>query len=161
MCFSSRLGTSTKKRGGGIKHSPQGLLQFWKHLHNRGRATQREAQRGTPCSWAGEDQRAHTQAASRVNPHRFLASREGQKDREKSRAHRAADGGGCQHSHTARILAPGSCFVQVGMKTDATGWPDKRSCKRSGVLTLCAGSFVGKDCCLGYRGPEKALVMLG
>lgn len=135
MCFSSRLGTSTKKTGGGGSNTvPRGCFSSGS-ISTTVAGQLREAQRGSPCSWAGGDQRAHTQAASRVNPHRFLASRAGQKDREKSRAHRAADGGGCQRGHTARILAPGSCFVQVGMKTDATGWPDKRSCKRLGVLT--------------------------
>lgn len=59
------------------------------------------------------------------------------KDRDRSRAHRTADGRGCQHCHTARILAPGSSVCSSGDEDGqtATGWPDKSSCKRLGVLT--------------------------
>lgn len=119
-----------KEKGGGQTQSP-------------GAASVLEA---SPQSWQGNSERGPKRDPLQLgrwgseSPH--PGSLQGQptqvsslQGRQKSRAHGAADGGGCQHGHTARILAPGSCFVQVGMKTDATGWPDKRSCKRLGVLT--------------------------
>lgn len=179
LCFSSRLGTSTKKRQGGVRgdsntgpkqpgsvleasesgsiSSPLHLKLHFKATLRLGGAILRAGQWGSVSPHTQHRLRA-TRAGSQQ-----LGARQGRTMNVQSTEEREGPG---QQAPTGPLLslAPGSsAFCSGGDEGEPL--PDGRtekSCKQLGFAHPHVQALLSeRDHCLGDRGPEKALVVQG
>lgn len=141
MCFSSRLGTSREKRGR-AQQLPQGLLQFWKHLHSCGRTTWRESLKRDSWQLGSEPTPRQTPGSTCTG---FQPPGQARKDRDKSRAHGQAMGEGvCTATQPAsQLLLP--LFCSSGDEDRLLPDGQTKGAVNAWVCSpVCAGSFVRK-----------------